>query len=150
MPARHSTKRPAPPRRDAGGRLSKTDWIVWLLLLILPGLAFSRLPDTTGMVAVAASLLLVSVVTWLLYRRDKNNAQRGLWRTPEATLHLAELAGGWITAFQAQRVFRHKIAKKSYQFVFWCIIAIHQYAAFDCLSGWRYSISLYRFVRAQF
>jgi uncharacterized membrane protein YsdA (DUF1294 family) len=42
-------------------------------------------------------------------------------------------------AFLAQRLLRHKNAKRSYQFVFWSIVALHQYAALDSLTGWRFS-----------
>ena len=84
-------------------------------------------------------MLLVSLVTWFLYRCDKSKAQSCAWRTPESTLHLAELAGGWPAAFLAQRRYRHKIAKQSYQFIFWYIVFLHQFAALDCMLGWRFS-----------
>lgn len=42
-------------------------------------------------------------------------AERGRWRTPENTLHVAELLGGWPGALVAQQLFRHKTRKISYQ-----------------------------------
>ena len=97
--------------------------------------------------AAASAVVLVSLVTWSLYRSDKRKARAGAWRTPESTLHLAELAGGWPAAFLAQRHYRHKIMKPDYQFIFRCIIILHQYAALDFLCGWRFSRGAIEMVR---
>jgi len=68
---------------------------------------------------------------------DKRKAESGEWRTPENTLHLFELLGGWPGAFLAQRLFRHKTEKVSYQVVFWLIVLAYEYAAIDFLLGWK-------------
>ena len=68
---------------------------------------------------------LMSAITFAMYARDKRAARRGARRTPEATLHLLELAGGWPGGFLAQRLVRHKNAKVGYQVVFWLIVALH-------------------------
>jgi len=49
--------------------------------------------------------------------------------------HLRML-GGWPGAFLAQRVFRHKTSKLSYQVVFWAIVLVYQLVALDYLTGW--------------
>lgn len=67
----------------------------------------------------------MSLATFVAYSEDKFRAQKGKWRIPEKTLHLFELAGGWMGAFVAQRSIRHKNRKASYQFVFWLIVASH-------------------------
>ena len=67
----------------------------------------------------------MSLVTIWAYSRDKRAAQSGAWRTREVRLHLLELLGGWPGAFLAQRFFRHKSRKMSYQIVFWLIVAAH-------------------------
>jgi uncharacterized membrane protein YsdA (DUF1294 family) len=67
----------------------------------------------------------ISAITFILYVRDKRAARLGARRTPEATLHLWELCGGWPGAFVAQRCIRHKNAKLSYQVVYWAIVALH-------------------------
>ncbi len=67
----------------------------------------------------------MSAVTFLVYVLDKGAARRGDQRTPESTLHVLELLGGWPGAFLAQQLIRHKNAKVSYQIVFWLIVAIH-------------------------
>ena len=80
---------------------------------------------------------MISVITWLAYRRDKASAREGAWRARESTLHLLDLAGGWPGAFFAQRKRRHKTAKGSILIVFWAMVSLHQIVAFDCLSGAR-------------
>lgn len=81
----------------------------------------------------------VSVITYWVYAVDKRRAEEGLWRIPEAKLHLLELLGGWPGAFLAQRRLRHKCSKGSYQFVFWLIVLTYQFAAFDSFQDWQYS-----------
>jgi uncharacterized membrane protein YsdA (DUF1294 family)/cold shock CspA family protein len=69
--------------------------------------------------------LVMSLVTYFMYAGDKARAQRGDRRTPEQTLHLCELAGGWLGGFVAQKRIRHKSKKESYQVTFWAIVALH-------------------------
>lgn len=67
----------------------------------------------------------MSLSSGLLYWSDKRNATTGGWRTPESTLHLVALAGGWPGAIVAQRVLRHKTVKVDFRIVFWCTVAIN-------------------------
>ena len=64
---------------------------------------------------------------------DKRSAETGRWRTPENTLHITELLGGWPGALVAQQVFRHKTRKVSFQVVVWLIIGLHQLVWLDRL-----------------
>ena len=89
-----------------------------------------------------------AAATLLAYRSDKRRAESGAWRIPESTLHLAELLGGWPGAFLAQRRFRHKISKTSYQIIFWGIVALHEAFAIDSLVGWRFTQSAVQFIRS--
>jgi uncharacterized membrane protein YsdA (DUF1294 family)/cold shock CspA family protein len=68
---------------------------------------------------------VASLLTFALYANDKSRAKRGDWRISEQTLHLCELAGGWLGGFIAQRKLRHKSIKRSYQLVFWAIVVLH-------------------------
>jgi uncharacterized membrane protein YsdA (DUF1294 family) len=68
---------------------------------------------------------VLSVVCFIAYYRDKRKAIQGQWRTPESTLHLLELLGGWPGGLLAQLVLRHKIRKVSYQATFWLIVFLH-------------------------
>ncbi|MCG2576578.1 DUF1294 domain-containing protein [Dechloromonas sp. XY25] len=60
-----------------------------------------------------------SGVAFIAYWMDKSAARAGRWRTPESTLHLLSLIGGWPGALLAQRRLRHKSAKLSFQIAFW-------------------------------
>ncbi len=75
--------------------------------------------------AVGIGYAVMSAATLIVYVLDKRAARRGDRRTPEATLHLLELLGGWPGALVAQRLIRHKNAKVGYQVVFWLIVVIH-------------------------
>jgi uncharacterized membrane protein YsdA (DUF1294 family) len=155
-PEAASGRKPAgrPPRERGRpgalpvGGLSNAAAVAWFLLLVLPALALRRLSETADWRMLAGGTLLISLITWRLLRNDKEKARNGSWRTPESTLHLAELAGGWPASFLAQRRYRHKIAKQSYQFTFWGIVALHEFVAFDCLSGWRYCRGLLEWLRS--
>jgi len=120
-----------------------------MALLALPTLAALRLVQSFDSRVVVGYLGGVSVVTYWLYWRDKRKAETGDWRTPESTLHLAELLGGWPAAFLAQRVFRHKIAKVSYQVAFWAIVIAYEMAAFDFLHDWQYAREALRMMQVE-
>ena len=64
-----------------------------------------------------------SVVAFLAYGFDKAAARRRRWRTPESTLHLLGLAGGWPGALLAQQLLRHKSSKRSFVAVFWLTVS---------------------------
>ncbi len=72
-----------------------------------------------------AMLAAVSPVSFLAYGWDKRQAKRNGRRVPEKTLHSIDAIGGWPGGFLAQRVFRHKTQKKSFQFKFWLTVVMH-------------------------
>jgi uncharacterized membrane protein YsdA (DUF1294 family) len=67
----------------------------------------------------------LSVITFVVYAIDKSAARRKGPRTPERTLHLLSLAGGWPGALLAQRWLRHKSAKASFRRVFWVTVVVN-------------------------
>ena len=69
--------------------------------------------------------MLASLATFLAYAIDKRAARLGRRRTPERTLLLLGLAGGWPGALLAQRLVRHKSAKTSFQMKYRCTVALH-------------------------
>lgn len=125
--------RPAQPGRISGGQLAFLG-----LLLVAPALALFRLSPAI-LPWLAAGIAGVWGLTALFTWADKRAAQSGAARTPEILLHTCELLGGWPAAFLAQRLWRHKTAKLSYQAVFWLIVAAHELLALDLLSGGRLS-----------
>jgi uncharacterized membrane protein YsdA (DUF1294 family) len=119
-----------------GGGFKLRHLLVFLLLGIAPALALHRIP-AAGLVKIAvASWATISAITYFVYAWDKRSARANGQRTPEITLHLLELLGGWPGAFVAQHRLRHKTAKAGFQIIFWLIVALHQFAAVDYLRGW--------------
>lgn len=60
-----------------------------------------------------------SIITYGAYARDKTAARNAGRRTPESTLHLMSLAGGWPGALIAQVLLRHKTRKPSFLIGYW-------------------------------
>ena len=69
--------------------------------------------------------VIVSPLTFIIYAADKSAAQKGEWRTPESTLHILSLFGGWPGALVAQQKLRHKSVKLSFRFVFWLTVLLN-------------------------
>jgi len=67
-------------------------------------------------------LACLNLATYFTYARDKSAARANQRRTPEATLLLLGLLGGWPAALLAQRRLRHKTAKTSFQLKFWLTV----------------------------
>ena len=76
-------------------------------------------------IAVLGIYLVASVTAFMFYALDKSAAKNDKWRTQESTLHLLELIGGWPGAMIAQRLFRHKSKKQSYQIAFWITVFLN-------------------------
>lgn len=76
-------------------------------------------------VVLLAWYLTLSLATFIVYARDKVAARRQVWRTPERTLHLLALLGGWPGAWYAQRRLRHKSSKSSFRAVFRVTLVIN-------------------------
>lgn len=90
---------------------------VIFLVLMMAALVIGRMPINLVLLYLGGSTL-----TFILYAYDKSKAKRGAWRTPESTLHLFALAGGWPGAAIAQQTLRHKSQKKEFRFVFWLTV----------------------------
>ena len=113
------------------------------MVSILPLMGLYKLSSETGPGLAASFLAVISILTAFLYYRDKRAAERGRRRTPESVLHLLEFLGGWPCAFWAQRILRHKIRKVAYQIVFWIIGLLHQFLAWEYLTGWTFLGSMF-------
>ena len=87
----------------------------------------------TLLLFVVFQFVSINVVTVLAYWVDKRAAVRGAWRVPEINLHTLEFLGGWSGALLAQRLFRHKTKKRSYQTMFWFILLMQAAAVYVIL-----------------
>jgi uncharacterized membrane protein YsdA (DUF1294 family) len=74
---------------------------------------------------VLALYAAASVLCFVAYGLDKRAAARGAQRTPERTLLLLGLFGGWPGGLVAQQVFRHKTVKASFLAKFWVTVLLN-------------------------
>lgn len=79
-------------------------------------------------------LIFINLVTFIAYGVDKKAAIQGRWRIPEMNLHTLEFLGGWPAAYIAQKFFRHKTKKKSYQTMFWLVLLFQVVTVYYILS----------------
>jgi uncharacterized membrane protein YsdA (DUF1294 family) len=77
---------------------------------------------------------LASAACFIVYAIDKAAARANRRRTPERTLLLLGLAGGWPGGLLAQQMLRHKSSKPSFQLRFWITVAVN-IAAFVYLAS---------------
>ena len=88
--------------------------IIWILV------AIHKLPFI-----ILSAYVILSVLAFALYKKDKSAAEWEEWRTPESTLHLIALIGGWPGALIAQNKLRHKSKKLSFRMVYWVTVIIN-------------------------
>ena len=88
------------------------------------GYHFAPFSKQSFLMFLPLHFLWINVVTFMAYGADKKAAKAGERRTPEMQLHLLEFLGGTPAAFVAQKVFRHKTKKQSYQMFFLFVLAL--------------------------
>ena len=69
--------------------------------------------------------LVIGIVTFFVYAKDKRAAINGTWRVPEKTLHIFSVAGGWLGALIAQDKLRHKTQKQPFRAIYWLTVVIN-------------------------
>jgi uncharacterized membrane protein YsdA (DUF1294 family) len=112
-------------------------------MIILPALVLVRSFDQVAWYITTGYILVISLITYGIYWHDRRQAQSSGQRIPEKILHLLELIGGWPAAFLAQQTLRHKTSKRSYQIVYWLIVAVYQYVALESLLNWKIARSIF-------
>ena len=75
--------------------------------------------------AVLVWYLVIGLVTFFVYAKDKRAAINGNWRVPEKTLHIFSVVGGWLGALIAQDKLRHKTQKQPFRSIYWLTVAIN-------------------------
>jgi uncharacterized membrane protein YsdA (DUF1294 family)/cold shock CspA family protein len=73
---------------------------------------------------IVAYLASINLSTFLFYGYDKMIAGSSLLRVPEWILHSLSIGGGSPAGLVAQKMFRHKTIKGSFQLVYWAIVII--------------------------
>ena len=68
---------------------------------------------------------VLGLITYGMYAKDKAAAQSGEWRTPESTLHLLSILGGWVGAMVAQTYLRHKSQKPEFRMTYYLTVVIN-------------------------
>lgn len=121
----------SPPTVVPGPGIVALSFAIIFLVFVAGAVATGRLPFQ-----VFIAYLAGSCVAYLAYAFDKAAALKGQWRTPESTLHLFSLLGGWPGAMLAQKTLRHKTQKQSFQFAYWATVALNCAAL-----GWLFSPS---------
>ncbi|NOJ07053.1 DUF1294 domain-containing protein [Vibrio splendidus] len=73
--------------------------------------------------AVLVWYLVIGLVTFFVYAKDKRAAINGNWRVPEKTLHILSVVGGWLGSLIAQDKLRHKTQKQPFRSIYWLTVA---------------------------
>ena len=81
-----------------------------------------------------AYLLSINLATFLLYGYDKLISSGEHLRVPELNLQALSLLGGSPAALMAQKFFRHKTIKGSFQVVYWLIVVLQIFLYFKIFS----------------
>ena len=89
---------------------------------------------------VIAWYVILGVITYGMYAKDKAAAQNGDWRTPESTLHLLSTLGGWVGALVAQTYLRHKSQKPEFRIVYYLTVIINLAGLLFVLAGGGFEI----------
>jgi uncharacterized membrane protein YsdA (DUF1294 family) len=96
------------------------------LPLLLFALLYAAATFAWGLTPLAgAAYLAMSLACFIAYALDKSAARRGERRTPESTLLMLGLFGGWPGAVLAQQWLRHKTVKQPFRQMFWFTIAVN-------------------------
>ena len=79
--------------------------------------------------------VVLGVITYGMYAKDKAAAQSGDWRTPESTLHVLSALGGWVGALLAQTYLRHKSQKPEFRVTYYLTVVVNMAGLLFLLAG---------------
>lgn len=94
--------------------------ITALILTIIFIISFSSI----SLSIIISYVISINLVTFLYYGFDKLIAGSESVRIPELVLHSLALAGGSPAGLLAQKLFRHKTIKTSFQIIYWAIVIL--------------------------
>ena len=70
-------------------------------------------------------LIVINLIGFFIMWLDKRRAKNHGWRIPEKTLFLISFFGGSVGGFLSMLIFRHKIRKPMFYFVFGISLVLH-------------------------
>lgn len=79
--------------------------------------------------------VVLGIITYGIYAKDKAAAQSGDWRTPESTLHILSALGGWVGALLAQTYLRHKSQKPEFRVTYYLTVVVNMAGLLFLLAG---------------
>jgi uncharacterized membrane protein YsdA (DUF1294 family) len=94
---------------------------VFALRSDLPGIVSAM----TTALTILAILLLINIITFCVFRWDKEAARGGAWRIPESRLLGLAFIGGSLGALAAQQWLRHKKRKEPFRTRMILILLFH-------------------------
>ncbi|CAA6815072.1 MAG: Unknown protein [uncultured Sulfurovum sp.] len=103
------------------GKKQQSPYLIFGLSSFLITLAILAYASQQVQILVAY-LLSINISTFMLYGYDKLIASGKKLRVPEVNLQALALLGGSPAALLAQKFFRHKTIKGSFQIIYWMIV----------------------------
>ena len=79
--------------------------------------------------------IVLGIITYGMYAKDKAAAQSGDWRTPESTLHILSALGGWVGALLAQTYLQHKSQKPEFRVTYYLTVVVNMAGLLFLLAG---------------
>ena len=77
-----------------------------------------------GLTHFITYLIAINITSFLFYGYDKLIAGTSRLRVPEAMLHTLAIMGGSPAGLLAQKAFKHKTIKRSFQTLYWLIVIL--------------------------
>lgn len=108
----------------AGAKQQSPYVIFGLLSALITVAIFAYLYTYQPIKPIFSYLIAINITTFLLYGYDKLIAGGEKLRIPEWNLHALALLGGSPAGLMAQKFFRHKTVKGSFQLIYWVIVLI--------------------------
>ncbi len=99
-------------------------WLYGIAAIVVTIASMMLLFFYSGLHIVVSYIVSINLSTLLFYGYDKMIAGSSLLRVPEWVLHGLSMGGGSPAGLIAQKAFRHKTIKGSFQFVYWAIVVI--------------------------
>jgi len=106
----------------AGAKQTSPYALFGLISIIIVASLFGLLYFYHISTPIIGYIIAINITTFLLYGYDKMIASTDKLRVPEYNLHALALLGGSPAGLSAQKFFRHKTLKGSFQLIYWFIV----------------------------